>query len=59
MDDAGVYEDNQEDQKGSQIVQEIESAIGFHGGEASNSRDEFNNLSTNEKDQLIKFLKSL
>ena len=37
----------------------LESAIGFHGGEASNSRDEFNNLSTNEKDQLIIFLKSL
>jgi CxxC motif-containing protein (DUF1111 family) len=37
----------------------LKAAIGFHGGEASNSRDEFNNLSTNEKDQVIIFLKSL
>ncbi len=37
----------------------LEAAIGFHGGEASNSRDEFNNLSPNEKDALIIFLKSL
>jgi CxxC motif-containing protein (DUF1111 family) len=40
-------------------VSTLEAAIGFHGGEASNSREEFNNLSANEKEQLIKFLKSL
>ena len=40
-------------------VSTLEAAIGFHGGEASNSRDEFHNLSANEKEQLIIFLKSL
>lgn len=37
----------------------LEAAIGFHGGEASSRRDAFNNLSANEKSQLIKFLRSL
>lgn len=40
-------------------VSTLEAAIDFHGGEASNSRDAFNNLSPGEKEQLIKFLKSL
>ena len=40
-------------------VSTLDAAIDFHGGEASNSRDAFNNLSANEREQLIKFLKSL
>ena len=40
-------------------VSTLEAAIDFHGGEAANSRDAFNNLSENKKEQLIKFLKSL
>ncbi len=37
----------------------IESAILWHGGEGENSKLMYQNLSTNEKNQLIKFLESL
>lgn len=37
----------------------IEQAISMHGGEAANSRAAFNNLSQDEKNAVIKFLKSL
>jgi CxxC motif-containing protein (DUF1111 family) len=37
----------------------MEEAISMHGGEATNSRTGFNNLSQDEKNALIKFLKSL
>ena len=37
----------------------IEEAIQMHGGEATNSKNNFNALTTIEKQQLIKFLKSL
>jgi CxxC motif-containing protein (DUF1111 family) len=37
----------------------IEQAISFHGGEASNSRNSFNNLSNSDKEKLLKFLDSL
>ncbi len=37
----------------------FEIAISFHGGEAKTRRTAFNNLSQQEKDQLIKFLESL
>jgi len=37
----------------------IEEAIQFHGGEATASRNSFNQLSQPEKDALIKFLESL
>ncbi|EMY3553777.1 di-heme oxidoredictase family protein [Flavobacterium psychrophilum] len=37
----------------------IEQAISMHGGEATNSKTAFNNLSQGEKNALIKFLKSL
>jgi CxxC motif-containing protein (DUF1111 family) len=37
----------------------IEEAILMHGGEASNCRNQFQNLSQADKDALIKFLKSL
>lgn len=37
----------------------IEEAILMHGGEAQNSRDQFQALSTDEKEALIKFLESL
>ncbi|MEO8516812.1 MAG: di-heme oxidoredictase family protein [Flavobacterium sp.] len=37
----------------------IEQAISMHGGEASNSRAAFNNLSQDERNAVIKFLKSL
>ncbi|ENI5460599.1 c-type cytochrome [Flavobacterium psychrophilum] len=37
----------------------IEQAISMHGGEATNSKTAFNNLSQGEKNTLIKFLKSL
>jgi CxxC motif-containing protein (DUF1111 family) len=37
----------------------IEEAISMHGGEATNSKTAFNNLSQGEKNALIKFLKSL
>ncbi|MEX2594099.1 MAG: di-heme oxidoredictase family protein [Anditalea sp.] len=37
----------------------IEEAILLHGGEATNSRTQYQNLSQEEKDALIKFLKSL
>ena len=37
----------------------LDEAIQLHGGEASNSRDEYNTLSDQEKEQLIAFLESL
>jgi CxxC motif-containing protein (DUF1111 family) len=37
----------------------IEEAILLHGGEAQNSRDQFQQLTAGEKQQLIKFLESL
>jgi CxxC motif-containing protein (DUF1111 family) len=37
----------------------IEEAIFFHGGEASNSRNSYNNLSQVDKQKLLKFLESL
>ncbi len=37
----------------------IEEAIAMHGGEGTNSRQRFNQLSISEKEQLIKFLESL
>jgi CxxC motif-containing protein (DUF1111 family) len=37
----------------------IEEAIALHGGEAANSRAAFNNLSQDDKNAVIKFLKSL
>ncbi|TGD57785.1 c-type cytochrome [Flavobacterium humi] len=37
----------------------IEEAISMHGGEATNSRTAFNNLSQSDKNAVIKFLKSL
>lgn len=37
----------------------IEEAILLHGGEATNSRTQYQNLSHQEKDALLKFLKSL
>lgn len=37
----------------------LEEAIEYHGGEAAGSRSAFRNLSPEEKEQLIKFLKSL
>jgi CxxC motif-containing protein (DUF1111 family) len=37
----------------------IEEAILMHGGEAKNSRDEFNALSNQEKKQLLEFINSL
>jgi CxxC motif-containing protein (DUF1111 family) len=37
----------------------IEEAVGFHGGEALQSRTDFNNLSESDKQKLIKFLESL
>ena len=37
----------------------LDEAIQLHGGEASNSRAEYNTLSTQEKEQLIAFLESL
>lgn len=37
----------------------LEQAIQLHGGEAENSKNNFNNLSPSEKDAVIKFLKSL
>ena len=37
----------------------IESAILLHGGEAKNSRDQFNNLSESDKSNLLGFLESL
>jgi len=37
----------------------IEEAISFHGGEASNSRENFYNLSQADKQKLMKFLESL
>jgi len=37
----------------------IEQAISFHGGEAANSRNSFNNLSNFDKEKLLKFLDSL
>lgn len=40
-------------------AESIEEAILMHGGEAQNSRDQFQLLSSEEKDALIKFLKSL
>ncbi|SFA99208.1 CxxC motif-containing protein, DUF1111 family [Flavobacterium swingsii] len=40
-------------------AQSIEQAISMHGGEATNSKMAFDNLSQDEKNALIKFLKSL
>ncbi|MTI88840.1 MAG: c-type cytochrome [Balneolaceae bacterium] len=40
-------------------AQSIEEAILLHGGEAQNSRDQFQALSSDEKEALIKFLESL
>ncbi|MCH2450841.1 MAG: hypothetical protein MK198_11955 [Gracilimonas sp.] len=40
-------------------AQSIEEAILMHGGEAQNSRDQFQSLSSVEKEALIKFLESL
>jgi CxxC motif-containing protein (DUF1111 family) len=37
----------------------IEQAIELHGGEATGARDKFNALSPSDKDNLIRFLKSL
>jgi CxxC motif-containing protein (DUF1111 family) len=37
----------------------LDAAIQLHGGEATNSATNFNNLSQPDKDALIKFLKSL
>ncbi len=37
----------------------IEEAIGFHGGEASQSKSNFINLSESDKQKLLKFLQSL
>jgi CxxC motif-containing protein (DUF1111 family) len=37
----------------------IEEAILMHGGEATNSKMQYQNLSPADKDALIKFLKSL
>jgi CxxC motif-containing protein (DUF1111 family) len=37
----------------------IEEAILLHGGEASNSKKQYVNLSQSEKNSLIKFLESL
>lgn len=37
----------------------IEDAINLHGGEAENSKNNFNNLSQSEKEAFIKFLESL
>src|SRR5690554_908021 len=37
----------------------IEEAIALHGGEAANSREKFNQLSQEEKGQVLKFLESL
>ncbi len=37
----------------------IEEAIQLHGGEATNAKNNFNALTSTEKQQLIKFLKSL
>ncbi|WP_300569744.1 di-heme oxidoredictase family protein, partial [Flavobacterium sp.] len=37
----------------------IEEAISMHGGEATNSKTAFNNLSQTEKNAVVKFLKSL
>ena len=37
----------------------IEAAIGLHGGEANQSRDNFLQLDAEQKNQLIKFLESL
>lgn len=40
-------------------AESIEEAILMHGGEAQNSRDQYQSISSEEKDVLIKFLKSL
>ncbi len=40
-------------------AESIEVAISFHGGEASQSRNEFNNLSESDRAKLLKFLESL
>lgn len=37
----------------------LEEAIGLHGGEGAKSRENFNGLSATEKQNLLKFLKSL
>jgi len=37
----------------------MEEAILLHGGEAQKSRDQFQQLNGNEKQQLFKFLQSL
>ena len=37
----------------------IEQAIQMHGGEAANSRTNYNQLSTAEKEAVLKFLNSL
>ena len=37
----------------------IEEAISFHGGEAENSKIQFQNLSQSERDDLVKFLEAL
>ncbi len=37
----------------------IEAAISFHGGEAAGSRNNFYNLSSSDKEKLLKFLESL
>ena len=37
----------------------IEEAIQFHGGEAQQSKERFQQLSVQDKNNLIKFLKSL
>lgn len=37
----------------------LEEAIRFHGGESASSRESFLNLTADEKEKLIKFLKSL
>ena len=37
----------------------IEEAILLHGGEAENSKNSYSNLSVQEKEQLLKFIKSL
>ena len=37
----------------------IESAISLHGGEASSSRSQFEGLTAEQKEKLVKFLMSL
>jgi CxxC motif-containing protein (DUF1111 family) len=37
----------------------LEEAILWHGGEAESSKESFRNLSASERDNLVKFLKSL